>query len=130
MLAIEKGHHLHDQVAEICEDFNAILLRDYEGTSLDTLRLMVGMGVGLAFMPALYVQSEISSRDEISVLDLKNANLYRQVGLTWRRRSVQSIRLPVRAESSAAVGMIMPVRIERGSSGLSGFVCSHSKKSA
>lgn len=90
ILAIEKGHHLHDQVAQLCEDFDAIMLRDYEGTSLDTLRLMVGMGVGLAFLPALYVQSEIGSRGEISILSLKNANLYRQIGLTWRRRSVHA----------------------------------------
>lgn len=90
VLAIEKGHHLHDQVAEICEDFNAILLRDYEGTSLDTLRLMVGMGVGLAFLPALYVRSEIGNRGELSVLQLKAPNLYRQIGLTWRKRSVHA----------------------------------------
>ena len=90
VLAIEKGHHLHDQVVEICDDFNAILLRDYEGTSLDTLRLMVGMGVGLAFLPALYVRSEIGERGELSVLQLKAPNLYRQIGLTWRRRSVHA----------------------------------------
>ncbi|MEM8689775.1 MAG: LysR substrate-binding domain-containing protein [Pseudomonadota bacterium] len=90
VLAIERGHHLHDQVHQLCEDFNAILLRDYEGTSLDTLRLMVGMGVGLAFLPALYVRSEIGSRGELAVMELAAANLYRQIGLTWRKRSVHA----------------------------------------
>ena len=90
VLVIEKGHHLHDQVAQLCEDFDAILLRDYEGTSLDTLRSMVGIGVGLAFLPALYVQSGIENREDISVLDLRDSNLYRQIGLTWRRRSVHA----------------------------------------
>ncbi len=90
VLAIERGHHLHDQVAQLCEDFGAELLRDYEGTSLDTLRSMVGTGVGIAFLPALYVQSEIRNRGEIAVLELKNANLYREIGLTWRRRSVHA----------------------------------------
>ncbi|MGI9464705.1 MAG: LysR substrate-binding domain-containing protein [Aestuariivirgaceae bacterium] len=90
VLAMEKGHHLHDQVVQLCSDFDAVLLRDYEGTSLDTLRLMVGMGVGLAFLPALYVLSEIGNRGEISVLNLKNSNLYRQIGLTWRKRSVHA----------------------------------------
>jgi LysR family hydrogen peroxide-inducible transcriptional activator len=90
VLAIEKGHHLHDQVEQLCEDFDAVLLRDYEGTSLDTLRLMVGMGVGIAFLPSLYVQSEIGNRGEIAVLNLKNVNLYRQIGLTWRRRAVHA----------------------------------------
>lgn len=90
VLAIEKGHNLHDQVVDLCEDFNATLLRDYESTSLDTLRLMVGMGVGLAFLPALYVRSEIGNRGEITVLDLKSPILYRQIGLTWRKHSVHA----------------------------------------
>ena len=88
VLAMEKGHHLHDQVEQICADFDATLLRDYEGTSLDTLRLMVGMGLGLAFLPALYVKSEVGSRGEIAILGLNAPTLYRQIGLTWRKRSV------------------------------------------
>ena len=90
VLAIEKGHHLHDQVSQLCDDFEANLLRDYEGTSLDTLRLMAGMGVGIAFLPALYVRSEIGDRGELTVRDLNSPNLFRQIGLTWRRRSVHA----------------------------------------
>lgn len=90
VLAIEKGHHLHDQVSQLCQDFDANLLRDYEGTSLDTLRLMAGMGVGIAVLPALYVRSEIGNRGELTVLDLNAPNLYRQIGLTWRKRSVHA----------------------------------------
>ena len=92
ILAIEKGHFLHDQVKAICEEFGAKLLRDYEGTSLDTLRLMVGMGVGAAFLPALYVRSEIGNRGEVAVLKLKAPSLHRQVGVAWRKRSVHAAR--------------------------------------
>lgn len=91
VLAMERGHHLYNQVIQLCEDFDAKPLRDYEGTSLDTLRLMVGMGVGITFLPALYIKSEIGDRGEIEVFDLKAPKLYRQIGLTWRKRSVQSI---------------------------------------
>lgn len=87
ILTIEPGHHLHDRVRQICDDFGAILQRDYEGTSLDTLRLMVGMGVGIAFLPALYVRSEIGTRREVAVLDLVGTNLHRQFGLAWRKGS-------------------------------------------
>ena len=90
VLAMESGHHLHDQVSRICEDFNAVLLRDYEGTSLDTLRLMVGMGVGVAFLPALYIRSEIGPRQEITVLDIEMPILQRQIALIWRESSVHS----------------------------------------
>lgn len=88
VLAIERGHHLHDQVIKLCEDFKATPLRDYEGTSLDTLRVMVGMGVGIAFLPALYVKSEIGNRGEIASVKLNATGLYRQLGLAWRTRSV------------------------------------------
>lgn len=92
VLAIERGHLLHEQVRAICEDFGARLLHDYEGTSLDTLRQMVGMGVGLAFLPALYVRSEIGDRGEVAVLKLRDCDLHRQIGMTWRKRSVQAQR--------------------------------------
>ena len=81
---------MHDQVAQICEDFGATFLRDYEGTSLDTLRLMVGTGIGLAFLPALYVRSEIGTRGEIITLNLEKPNLYRQIGLVWRKQAPQA----------------------------------------
>ncbi|MEP0519933.1 MAG: hydrogen peroxide-inducible genes activator [Hyphomicrobiales bacterium] len=90
VLTIERGHHLYEQVRILCEEFGATLLRDYEGTSLDTIRLMAGMGVGIAFLPALYIRSEISERDKLKVLEFSANNLHRQIGLAWRGRSVQS----------------------------------------
>lgn len=90
VLTIERGHHLYEQVRVLCEEFGATLLRDYEGTSLDTLRLMAGMGVGIAFLPALYIRSEISERDKLKVLEFSTSNLHRQIGLVWRQRSVHA----------------------------------------
>ena len=91
VLAMERGHHLHDQIIQLCDDFQATPLRDYEGTSLDTLRLMVGMGVGIAFLPALYIRSEIGNRGEIAVVPLSAPNLYRQIGLAWRSQSIHPL---------------------------------------
>lgn len=90
LLTMEAGHHLHDEVRHVCEEYGAKLLRDYEGTSLDTLRLMVGMGVGLAFLPALYVKSEIGDRNEIAVLDIRASNLQRHITLIWRDSAVHA----------------------------------------
>lgn len=47
------AYALHGLVAGLCETLNMRLLRDDEGTSLDAVRLMVGMGMGIAFLPAL-----------------------------------------------------------------------------
>lgn len=87
VLGLEPGHHLHDQVRGLCESFGATLLRDFEGTSLDTLRQMVAMGAGLAFLPALYVRSEIGERGEVAVLRLRRARLERHIGMAWRESS-------------------------------------------
>lgn len=103
VLAIEKGHHLHEQVRVICEEFGAKLMRDYEGTSLDTLRLMAGMGVGLTFLPALYVRSEIGTRGELAVLKLKAPSLHRQIGVAWRKRSVNAERFAELADLIRAI---------------------------
>lgn len=49
ILTLEDRHHFHYQVQEICAQLGANIDRDYEGTSLDTLRQMVVMGMGMAF---------------------------------------------------------------------------------
>ncbi len=87
VLTLEAGHHLHDQVLDLCNDLGATLLDDYAGTSLDTLRHMVGMGVGISFFPALYVHSEIRDRSEVTVLDLEDLALEREIGVAWRAAS-------------------------------------------
>ena len=61
VLTISEHHLFHRQITELCEQVGAHVLRDYEGTSLDTLRQMVVMGMGVAFLPALYAKSEILS---------------------------------------------------------------------
>lgn len=87
VLELEPGHHLHEHVRALCDAFEATPLRDYEGTSLDTLRQMVGMGVGIAFLPALYVRSEIADRGEVAILNLTDKTLHRSIGMVWHARS-------------------------------------------
>lgn len=87
VLTMGEHHLFHRQISELCERIGAVLRRDFEGTSLDTLRQMVVMGMGVAFLPALYVRSEIRSADEVSVHDLHGINMYRSHALVWRPRS-------------------------------------------
>ena len=90
ILAMESGFHLREQVAALCDDYEAELLRDFEGTSLDTLRHMAGMGLGMAFLPALYVHSEIDGRNDVCILRLAAQEPYRQIGLGFRKSEVNS----------------------------------------
>lgn len=85
VLSLSPTFHLHDQIVSLCQDFGATLLRDYEGTSLDAVRQMVGMGMGATFLPALYIWSEITDRSEIVVRPLEGKAIYRSVGLVWRK---------------------------------------------
>ncbi len=86
VLSLGPDFVLHDQIAAICADHGAALLRDYEGTSLDALRQMVAMGMGVAFMPQLYVTSEIDPRESAVVArPMARGQFTRSVGLVWRR---------------------------------------------
>ena len=91
VLAIDEQHLYHRQVSALCESLGATVNRDYEGTSLDTLRQMVVMGMGITFLPALYVASEIAESDTLRVTDVKGVNFSRDHALAWRRRSPSRI---------------------------------------
>jgi LysR family hydrogen peroxide-inducible transcriptional activator len=86
-LTISEHHLFHRQITELCERVGAVVLRDYEGTSLDTLRQMVVMGMGIAFLPALYAKSEIRDEKELRVADVEGINVVRNHALVWRNTS-------------------------------------------
>lgn len=87
VLSIEEHHLYHRQVAQFCERLGAKVLRDFEGTSLDTLRQMVVMGMGIAFLPALYIASEIRHEDELRCTDVQGDSISRVAAMVWRDRS-------------------------------------------
>ncbi|MEQ3641364.1 MAG: hydrogen peroxide-inducible genes activator [Alteromonas sp.] len=87
ILTLEDKHHFHHQVQRICEDIGADLQRDYEGTSLDTLRQMVVMGMGVAFLPGLYIHSELHKPEALHVCEIADMPIERQHSLAWRNTS-------------------------------------------
>ena len=87
VLTIDEQHLYHRQISALCESLGATVNRDYEGTSLDTLRQMVVMGMGITFLPALYVASEINDSDTLRVTDVAGESMSRDHVLAWRRRS-------------------------------------------
>lgn len=87
VLTLEDRHHFHHQVHEICLRLGANVARDYEGTSLDTLRQMVVMGMGVAFLPGLYIHSELHKPEALHVCELAGMPVVRQHLLAWRNTS-------------------------------------------
>lgn len=89
VLSLSPSYTLHDQISALCNETGAQLSRDYEGTSLDALRQMVAMGMGLTFLPALYVRSEIDGRatGDVVTRPFRGRRFSRSIGLVWRKNS-------------------------------------------
>jgi LysR family hydrogen peroxide-inducible transcriptional activator len=87
ILTTGEGHHLTRLVEQLATRFGAEVLRDYEGTSLDALRLMVVMGMGLTFLPALYIDTEIGADSALEVREIDGHSIARIIGMAWRRNS-------------------------------------------
>ena len=105
VLTLQEHHHFHQQIQALCDRLNARVLRDYEGTSLDTLRHMVTMGMGIAFLPALYVRSEIHQPHELRVTTVHGEAIHRTHALAWRtaspaRQLFQEIAREIRATAA------------------------------
>lgn len=84
MLSLDRRHHLHRQVEAICLQHGMLLLRDYEGTSLDSLRQMVGSGLGLAILPEAYIRSEVGGSAGVRILDVVGWDVTRSIAAAWR----------------------------------------------
>ncbi|TNF59616.1 MAG: LysR family transcriptional regulator [Rhodobacteraceae bacterium] len=89
ILALEPGHKLYEQVRVICDQYGAHLSHDYEGTSLDTLRQMVAMGMGVSLLPALYVKSEVAHQDIVVARRFEGTPPSRTIGMVWRQGTVR-----------------------------------------
>jgi len=87
VLRLEEHHQFHQQIQQLCARLGAHVLREYEGTSLDTLRQMVVMGMGIAFLPALYALSETHGSLPLHVTSIFDEPVHRTHALVWRRSS-------------------------------------------
>ena len=89
MLALGPSRQLHDVVVALCETFGARLRDDFEGTSLDTLREMVVMRLGVTCLPSLYFRREIAGDSNLKILKLQGRAVFRTIGLVWRKASAR-----------------------------------------
>ncbi|MBX9606044.1 MAG: LysR family transcriptional regulator [Gammaproteobacteria bacterium] len=87
VLTLQAHDQLQMQIQRLCDHYGARVNRQYEGTSLDTLRQMVTMGMGLAFLPAVYIHAEIRPGEGLAVLGLEQKDMYREHFMMWRRSS-------------------------------------------
>ncbi|MEM1129946.1 MAG: LysR substrate-binding domain-containing protein [Pseudomonadota bacterium] len=87
VLSLGQDYILHDQVVAICAEAGATLEQAYEGTSLDALRTMTAMGMGICLLPALYVASEVArAPGDVVAIPFASGRVARSIGLVTRRR--------------------------------------------
>ncbi|MCJ8519420.1 LysR family hydrogen peroxide-inducible transcriptional activator [Pseudorhizobium tarimense] len=90
LLTLGRGHRLLDTVRDLARASGAHLVEDYEGTSLDALRQMVSIDMGLSLFPELYVRSEFRSDQNVHLLLIEDWPGARVIGFFWRRGSVRA----------------------------------------
>lgn len=86
LLLLEEGHCLRDQALEACR-LEGLRSEEVRATSLETLRQMVGMGLGVTLIPALAAEGPMPTRPQVVIKPLAGKGAARSIGLVWRRRS-------------------------------------------
>ncbi|MGJ3230196.1 MAG: LysR substrate-binding domain-containing protein [Oceanicaulis sp.] len=87
LLTLGLGHRLTTLVHEIARRSGAVVSHEYEGTSLDAIRHMAGLGAGVAVMPELYVCCEGHRDDNVVFRPLDDDQAVRTIALCWRPES-------------------------------------------
>src|SRR5574340_1155521 len=87
LLLLDEGHCLRDQALDVCGAGTAGR-EEVRATSLETLRQMVGMGLGLTLLPALAADAAPRvSKKAVEIRPFKSPPPGRTIGLVWRRRA-------------------------------------------
>jgi LysR family hydrogen peroxide-inducible transcriptional activator len=87
LLLLDEGHCLRDQALDVC-GCGSRGREEVRATSLETLRQMVAMGLGLTLLPALAVDAGArQTKKAVEIRPFKSPPPGRTIGLVWRRRA-------------------------------------------
>ena len=87
MMLLEEGHCLRGQALDICVTSGAKENVSFNASSLETLRHMVGEGMGMTLMPELAVPVGRSNKDTVSYLQFSDPKPNRHIGMVFRKGS-------------------------------------------
>jgi len=89
LLILEEQHHLHELIQNFARELSADILYEFAGTSLDTLRQMIGLNMGVALLPDFYIDSEIITHadPQVTLMRIRDYPLQRGIYISWRNRS-------------------------------------------
>jgi LysR family hydrogen peroxide-inducible transcriptional activator len=89
LLLLEDGHCLRDQALEVCSRLDVHEESDFRATSLETLRQMVGAGLGITLLPQLAAEGPFASTRGLAVRPFARPVPVRTIGAVWRRSSTR-----------------------------------------
>jgi LysR family transcriptional regulator, hydrogen peroxide-inducible genes activator len=107
LLTLGPGHRLMDEVRRLADMSGATLAEEYEGSSLDAIRQMVSIEMGISLFPELYVRSEFGKENGIKLLTIEDWQGVRDIGFFWRQSSARGSHF----EALAGLGRSVAERI-------------------
>lgn len=107
LLALGRGHRLLENVRHLADASGARIVDDFEGTSLDAIRQMVSIGMGLSVFPELYARAEFRPQDDVRLIEFDDWNEQREVGLYWRAGSGREAHYRTLADAADGVGAML-----------------------
>lgn len=87
LLTLGQGHRLSEITQDLATAARAAVSSEYEGTSLDAIRLMSQLGAGIAILPSLYALSEAKRDRGLHVRLIDHPMARRDIALIWRETS-------------------------------------------
>jgi len=90
MLLLEEGHCLREHTLDVCFKAGAREDNQFHATSLETLRHMVGEGMGLSLLPELAVPKVLNQDENIRYIPFSGTVPIRRIGMLYRKESYRA----------------------------------------
>ncbi|MCB8839296.1 hydrogen peroxide-inducible genes activator [Aurantimonas sp. VKM B-3413] len=87
LLALGSGNRLLENVRHLAGASGAVIVDDYEGTSLDAIRQMISIGMGCSLFPELYARAEFRQSDDVKLISIEDWRETRAIDLYFRDNS-------------------------------------------
>ena len=92
LLLLEEGHCLRGQVLDVCSQTMTKERKDFQGTSLETIRHMVSTGIGITLIPQTAIDyKNLTQNSSIKYIPFKKPAPARSVGLLFRKTSSRKV---------------------------------------
>jgi LysR family transcriptional regulator, hydrogen peroxide-inducible genes activator len=104
LLLLEDGHCLRDQALAVCSRSGAQEKQDFRATSIETLRQMVAMGVGITLLPELASVGSYQTTRGLTTVPFAKPVPTRTIGAVWRKSTARAAAIEALCEQIHRLG--------------------------